>query len=129
MKFEDLAKHIEQNMPGVRIGKNLFISNVPASAKEGILLKESYAGTKCDPYMPKLRSGNFQVVVRGRDYTIARNQIERVSYLLEMEDVDFEEIHVKIIKALTEPIPYMESEGAFFEFAVNFYAVYDIVGE
>jgi len=127
MKFEDIAKHIEDTVSGIRLGRNLFINRVPADVTTGVLLKETYAGTERDQYIPGLRRGRFQVVVRGTDFSKTKSLIDTIVDTLSITEREFSEVHFKVIAPMTEPIPFMESDGGFCEFTVNFYAVYDIV--
>ena len=129
MKFEDIAKYIESKIPRVRRGRSLFVNQMPAEAEFAVLLKESYAGVEIDPYMPGLRRGKFQVVVRGKDFSETKNLIEEISRVLKLQETAFTEIDVKVCIPLHEPIPFAVSDGALHEFSVNFFAVYVIVGE
>ncbi|WP_374335527.1 minor capsid protein [Methyloversatilis sp.] len=128
MKFEDIALHIEQSIPSLIRGRNLFVNQMPADI-EGILLKESYAGTEIDPYMPNMRRGNFQLVARGRDYAATKQLIESVASTLNMQERNFAQIRIKTCVQMSEPVSFMISEGGMTEFSVKFFAVYDIVGK
>jgi hypothetical protein len=127
MIFEDIAEHIELNRRGLVRGKSIFINSMPPNS-EGVMLKESYAGTAVDPYIPGMRKGNFQLVARGKEYANTKSMVQEVATLLALKEQQFESIHIKICQQMTEPISFMISDGQMWEFSVKFFMVYDIVG-
>lgn len=129
MKFEPIAEYIETEIPAMKRGTTLFINMMPTTATYGALLKDSFAGTEIDGYIPDLRSGRFQLSTRASTYEQAKALCEEISTLLTMNYVDFVGMTVKTCRPLSEPIPYMPSVGNLVEFSVNFSVIYGIVTE
>ncbi|MDL2285096.1 hypothetical protein LJC19_08180, partial [Oxalobacter sp. OttesenSCG-928-P03] len=101
MKFEPIVEFLEHEFPGVLVaGKTLFINQMPATATEGFLLKESFTGTEIDPDIPLLRRGKFQLAGRGKDGPALKKMMEEISTTLTMQNVDLTGIQVKMMRPL-----------------------------
>lgn len=120
---------VEQNL-GVE-EKTIFIQNLPAqSGTPALMLKNSLEGTRIDYELPNYRKGRFQAIVRckANRYEDGEALADLVGKTLRLEQVQLGNIFYHYIRPISEPIGYQLSDGANYEFSVNFAAVYVIVG-
>lgn len=129
MKFEPLAELLQDNISKLKMGKTLFINQMPVEVIDGVLLKDSFSGTSIDGYIDGMRRGRFSVAVRGKNYSKTKELAEQVQDILSISGVTLPGMEVKQIRALNEPVPYMNSVGNLVEFSMNFSAIYGIVAE
>lgn len=129
MKFEPLVELLQESIPSLKSGVSLFINQMPTDVVLGLLLKDSFAGTEIDGYVPDMRRCRFQLAARGKTHASVKSLIEEAVAVLTMRGVTLPGMEVKSIRPLTEPIPYQSSIGNYVEFSVNFSAIYGIVAE
>lgn len=120
---------VEQGL-GVE-GKSIFIQNLPAqSDSPALMLKNSLEGTKIDYELPNYRKGRFQAIVRcnANRYEDGEALADLVGKTLTLEQTQLGNLFYHYVRPVSEPIGYQLSDGANYEFSVNFAAVYVIVG-
>ena len=128
MKFEPLVEKLQEEL-GLKPGTDLFINQMPATVKKGVLLRETYGGTEIDGYIPDMRRGRFQVAVRGKGYSEGYALAEAISEVLTLDNVTLTGLQVKNMRPISEPAGFALSDANNYEFLVNFVAIYGIVRE
>jgi hypothetical protein len=130
MIFEALATYIEANMGTFKQGKNLFINQAPEQpVAPMMLLRDHSGGLKIDGEIPSERAGRFQLIVRGKKHSEIMPHGREVSKLLTDQGLELDNVIIKMIRPMHEPLAYQRSEGGLFEISVNFAVVYGIVEE
>lgn len=128
MNLESIAKEIQR--AGLATMKtDLFIENIPAAVKEGVLLRGDFFGTPINHELPGYRKTEFQVIVRTANYKVGKKKAEDISILLTFDNRDLTGMAMKYIRPIHEPVAYPLSPGDLLEFSVNFEAAYVIVPE
>jgi len=130
MIFEPLAEYLEANISGTSLkqGSNLFINQMPLDVTLGVLLKNTYAGIKIDPYITGLRSGKVNLVVRGFNHGQVRALVFEAINLLILDGVRLsDEVHVHVMRPESEPLTYATSQANQIEMSVNLSVKYAIV--
>lgn len=110
--------------------KSLFIQDLPArAAPTSVMLKNSLNGTDIDYELPNYRRGSFQAIIRCKATSFEEGEAlaDLVSTTLTIEEKRLGNLHFKYLRPTSEPIAYQLSDGANYEFSVNFSAVYVIV--
>lgn len=123
---ESLTELLMQRMP--ELAGKVFVNDLPADVKSGVLFKEGYAGATIDPEIRGLRRSRFQIAVRDirSNYKKAKDLSNAIIQALDIpgEHRVAGGILIKSCRALTEPISYPISDGANIEFSLNFHIVY-----
>lgn len=112
------------------IGKNMFIQNLPEGAASlSIMFKNSLEGTLIDYELPLYRKGKFQAIIRckANNFESGRELAQLVSDVLTINEMTLGNYLYRYVRPVSEPIGYQLSDGANYEFSVNFAAVYVIV--
>lgn len=129
MFYEGIAEYIEAGIDGLRIGRNLFVGNMPASAY-GVMVKPGVYGDEIDSELPGMRRAKIQVVARDASYSKAKALADSVAQSLHVileKPIADGQIVIKSLRQTREPYGYPNSAGNLYEFSVNFSAVYVIV--
>lgn len=140
MKMEivaDLLNELAAANKALDFGGGVFINEMPATAKHGVLLMDTYAGTPIDPYIPKLRFAGLRLIVRSpsyvRGYRAANAICDELSAFRGMSvsgpllagllgkgvSVELRQVFV-----MNEPKPYRSSEGGYVEFELEIELTY-----
>lgn len=125
MNLGAIAKYLNERRIG-RIGETLFVTEMPAECKEGVLLMHGPYGTPIDHELPGWRDTGFRVVVRSVDYLSGEKLMVRACAALQTQtDVNFYgEMLMKRCLPFTEPRPYRRSQGGYWEFEVEMDCTY-----
>lgn len=130
MKVKQFAEYLEENGVGT-IGKDIFVQHLPErAASTSIMLKNSLEGTPIDHELPGYRRGRFQAVIRckANKFEEGEELAQLVSDTLTCYEKAIGEFHFNYLRPISEPVAYQLSDGANYEFSVNFMANYVIVG-
>lgn len=126
MNLESLADKLQDDRLG-KIGKDIFINHMPASAEQGVLLRQPYIGTPIDYELPNYRNTRFQAAIRSKDFKVGEQLAREVSASLTLTETVLPEMDIRYIRPRTEPVPFPLNAAGMFEFLVIFDAVYVIV--
>lgn len=128
MRLLKLAYHLQDKMPELKVGENLYVTVTPPNVVESVLIRDGYAGAKISGEIRALRQAPFQIVVRGKHPQECFHRAQEISDALETEHrTDIDNMHIHHIRATTEPIPYPFSQANIAEVVVNFSMSYVIV--
>lgn len=124
MKLNEVAAYLQGQGLGV-IGTSIFAGEMPESCKQGILLMDTYSGSRIDHELPGWRDTGFRLVVRHPDYTQGEQLAEQVSAVLTIQrDVPMGTIFVKRMLPYNDPKPYRRSEAGVWEFETDVETTY-----
>lgn len=126
MKLKEVASYLEQKGVG-KMGKTIFVGEMPLDATQGILLMDTYSGTSIDHELPGWRDTGFRVVTRSANYGAGEQLAESVSQALTiMSDVQFApNMLMRQCLPQNDPLPYRRSKGSgIWEFEVDFECIY-----
>lgn len=129
MDFLTLFEHLTELIPELEFGRNLFINSMPtdlSGERMQVLFRDTYSGIQIDEYIEDYRYGRVTMSVRGYDYAETRNFTKRISEVLTLVSTIIGDVEVKLMRPLSEPVGFMDSEGGYHEFMVNFYVVYGV---
>ena len=119
MNLMPLVDLLATNQVGIK-GENLFINMLPPDSLNAILVRNTLAGTKIDYELPKYFRTEFQLIVRGTDYTATSNLIAQAVTALTLVETQVENQYFKYCRPSTEPTSYPISKGDLIEFNVVF---------
>lgn len=124
MNIEDIALYLDKQDVGT-IGKSIFVNDMPASCKDGILLLGSYAGTLINHEMPNYFITEFRIVIRSVDYSVGFALANKVSKVL-TSHTGFTTGNMLVRQCLpiNTPRSYRRSVGSFWEFEVDVQVVF-----
>jgi hypothetical protein len=126
MKLQAIAAYLDSLGHGIQ-GQTLFVDEMPAECKEGILLLDTYSGTQINHYLPGYRATGFRVAVRSTDHDAGHELATTVvSALTVHTDTVVEGITVRQMLPLNDPRPYRRSVGAYWEFEVDVDIVFNV---
>jgi len=124
MNLQAISAHLERNRLGKQ-GSTLFVTEMPSTCKEGILLMDRYSGSVIDHELPGWRNTGFGMIVRSADYLRGRRLATQASGVLTIQtDVNMGEILMRQCLPYNDPRPYRRSEGGYWEFEVDVDCVY-----
>lgn len=125
MNLIGIADYIESKRLGKK-GTSLFIGEMPLEAKRGLLLIDTYSGSKIDHELPGWRDTGFRLVARSASYDDGYALAEQVLLALTIQrDTPMTKMLVKQCLPVNDPLPYRRSKGAgVWEFEVDFECVY-----
>ena len=129
MKLNSISDYLADNDVGVA-GKTLFVQDLPAGAgSPALMIKNSLDGTPIDYELPGYRKAKFQAIVRckANKFVDGEALADLVSSVLTLSEKRIGDMNFKFIRPINEPVAYQLSDGANYEFSVNFLAVYVIV--
>jgi hypothetical protein len=129
LKVKPLADYLEDQGVGI-VGQNIFVQHLPEdSGTPALMLKNSLEGTAIDYELPGYRKGKFQAVVRckANKFEMGEAFAQLVSDTLTIQNLQIGNMHFNYLRPSSEPIGYQLSDGANYEFSVNFTANYVIV--
>jgi len=122
MNLNAIAQHLTAMQPKLKAGRNLFIGEMPAVCKDGVLLMPPYHGAPIDHELRGLITTEFAYVVRAVDYdagnALARDLITRLTVYGDTQ-IAGGTVLVKQMLPLNEPRPYRRSVGGYWEFEVD----------
>lgn len=121
MIIKEMASILEDAGIGT-IGVDIFVNYMPSDVEVGILLLGRMSGDVIDYYLPGIKRGGFQVIVRVPDYDDAL--INSILPLLTIQGKTVKGLDVKYILPKTDPVVYPATDGNNIEYSVNFDAVY-----
>lgn len=122
--LEKLVGHIESSVSALKSKQSLFINQMPVDVELGALLKVGPSGFQIDGETG-VRKGKLQVVVRGKNSVECEGIAQEISDALTMNEVNFDdELMVRSIRPLHEPVGYMISAGNNYEYSVNLFVIY-----
>jgi hypothetical protein len=126
MKLEALAELIVADGLGV-IGQTLFVYQMPASCKSGIVLRLPPTGNSLNHYIPGYISGKFQVIIRDTSYEAGNEKSNRLSKLFTFfEPKDFLDEQNRLYMRINQcfpcntPIIYPRLENNLVEWSITF---------
>jgi hypothetical protein len=124
MNLRSIAQYLEAASLGSR-GLTIFITEMPSTCKEGILLMDRYSGSPIDHELPGWRDTGFGMVVRSAEYDAGYALASRASIELTIQqETDMEELIMRQCLPYNEPRPYRRSVGGFWEFEVDLECTY-----
>lgn len=129
MNLEAVAHFLEAKRMG-RQGESIFVTSMPIEAQEGILLLDTYAGSKIDHELPGWRETGFRMVVRHPSYSDGKKLAERVSDVLTLQKTTpmgtarTGQIEMRLCLPVNDPKPYRPSEAGAWEFEVDVECTY-----
>lgn len=126
MNLQSLAMQLQKDGVG-RIGTSIFIADMPADAKSGVLLRGPRLGSPIDYELPGYRNTHFNVSVRGQTYKEGEALMKKAMASLTITETEIPGMDIRYIRPQTDPIPFPLSDAKIFEFLVIFEAVYVIV--
>lgn len=119
-KLESIAQILQENGFG-KMGKTIFINNMPES-EEGILILEQTYGNRVNPQLPKYyNDSGFQVIVRNKKFEKARQIAYNIMEILTIEkSKQVDNIWVNQCYARRLPQIYARMDGNMLEASINF---------
>lgn len=112
-------------------GENLFSHQIPATMKEGIMIKLPLDGTPVNNYLPGFFKSTFQVIVRAT--TNAEGELkcrEVIDALVSQQGRDFYDapgklaMRIELLVLDRLPIRYPRQDSNAIEWSVNFNVVF-----
>lgn len=130
MRFGELVGIFSQIEPTLVPGTNLFVDRLPDVITDGVLLTDNgTSGTEIDTYIPGMRKGRFQVIVRSTDKHAGRVLAESIANKVCVDgQLDAGEVRFFYIKPISEPISFPTAVSGLFEHSINFLTAYAIIG-
>lgn len=124
MKLTEVAVYLAAEGLGV-IGQSLFVGEMPATCTRGILLMDTYSGSRIDHELPGWRDTGFRVVIRHDNYEAGEALAEQVSAKLTLQrNVQMGSILVRMMLPYNDPKPYRRSESGVWEFETDVETIY-----
>ena len=131
MMLNNIAQYL-QDMGKGSVGSSIFVTEMPREYKTGILLMDTYGGTRIDHELPGYRSTGFRLVVRSPDYKAGGILARSASKALTLQrhvlmlsfDADDAPIMMRQCLPVTDPKPYRRSDEGVWEFEVDVECVY-----
>lgn len=117
MNLEPIVNYLAANGIG-RKGNTLFAYNLP-NVDFGILVIAK-SPVMINPYQKSRKSGQFQLVVRGRQAREVLRPAEQAVKLLDGEGIVMGDMRFLVLKPVHEPLLYPRSDGNMLEASVNF---------
>lgn len=119
MKLEAISALLDSLGFGVE-GKDIFINEMPADCKTGILLLDTYSGSEIDHYKPGYYDTGFRVAVRAVQFTTGADLALRLVKAMTIHsDTPSESITIRQMLPVNLPRPYRRSVGGFWEFEID----------
>lgn len=127
MSLEAIAAILEDAGLGI-MGSSIFVHNIPASATNGILIRQLRGGAIIDPELPGWRRWTFMMIVRATELNTGMDLMRQAVEALSSENEHVEQdLLWKYRRPESEPMVYPLSSGANYELQVNIDACYVIV--
>ena len=124
MKLNEVAMYLQAQGLGT-VGQNIFVLEMPASCNAGILLMDTYSGSRIDHELPGWRDTGFRLVIRHPDYQAGETLAEQASAALTLQrDVQMGPILVRRMLPYNDPKPYRRSEAGVWEFETDVETTY-----
>lgn len=106
------------------VGQTIFVTEMPASCKAGILLMHRYQ-TRIDHELPGWRDTGFRLIARHEQYTPGEALAAGAGGALTIwQDTQMDNLLVRKMLPQTDPQPYRRSEAGVWEFEVEVETVY-----
>lgn len=119
MKLMTIAMHLQDSNRGT-FGSDIFVTEMPLDCKEGLLLMDTYSGSRIDHELPGWRDTGFRLVTRSADYLTGEDLARSTGeFLKTQQEVTIRDILVKKCLPVTDPHPYRRSEAGYWEFEVD----------
>lgn len=124
MNLEAVMTHLQDSAVGEE-GKSLFITEMPYECKEGILLMDTYSGTKIDHELPGYYDTGYRFVVRSANYARGFALAKQASRVLTTQrEMLMGGLTFKRSLPVNRPKPYRRSEAGVWEFEVDVECTY-----
>lgn len=124
MNLSRIAWYLEHLGLG-ETGKDIFVYQMPYEIERGILIFQSMP-SRVEPYIPDLRRGSFQIVVRGLHPEEVRLRATEISDNLTIKGIRMSDMAFRHITPAHEPLVFPVPESRYCEASVNFDYVYSI---
>lgn len=129
MNLTALSEYIASAAPTIPDLGAVFVHEFPSSATHGALLM--YMPVPIDGYLPKLRKSSFRIVTRSDKFTRAQALARALSNLLHISgNVPMgqgdDAVVVRVMRPVTEPLPYRRSTAGYLEVEVEFEVTYEV---
>jgi hypothetical protein len=123
-----IVKKIEDLALGVA-GQSLFVHEMPAECKVGILVRLPLTGIKIDHELPGYHRGSTQFIVRAPSHTVGQPLADALLAAFTLNEVTLLDaegkgMHLKHMLPKTLPIVYRRSDGNGVEWSINFELAY-----
>lgn len=119
MNLEPIVTLLEESECG-RAGRTIFINEMPAECRQGILLLDNYHGTPIDHYLPGYYATEYRLIVRSTEQAAGRALCQKaLSALTVHGDRTVDDTTIKQMLPITLPRPYRRSVGGYWEFEVD----------
>jgi hypothetical protein len=127
-EFVDIANYLAANGCGrvAGINRNIFVNHMPATVKEGVMIRQDYEGIPYQHELPGYFRAAFQVIVRNPDYVSGQTLAEKIATTLNKERVVFGTTNIKYIRPIQKPIVFPASSGDYLEFSTYFDVCYSV---
>lgn len=131
MRYDILIDILEKAGLG-RAGETIFLDEMPADCKRGILIKTPLSGIRFDHYLPGYFKTRIQVIVRARTRADGNDYAQQVLKALWTQEVkdytdpatgDFAMRTLQVLPD-TQPISFPRSDGSGVEWSINFAFAY-----
>ena len=122
-------KPLTQMLNTMRLGKlskTLFMQMMPASCREGILLRAPLTGTTINHELPGFYKGEFQMIVRSTSYEDGEDLAKKVvaALTIELTGTVVGSQTFNYCRPRTLPVAFPLSVGDLIEYNVTFDACY-----
>lgn len=119
MNLMPIAKLLHDKGIG-KLESSIFINMIPASATNGILLRNPLAGTKIDYEMQGYLNAEFQVIVRATNYPLGEETMKKIFAALTLDKAAVHGLNITLCYPTFEPVVYPLSDGNLLEFSTDF---------
>jgi hypothetical protein len=117
MNLEGVAEILDS--AGVAMmGTSLFINFMPTDY-EGVLLRDPFGGTPIDHELPGYRATSFMLIVRKKDYVVAKDIMQQAVEALTLSDLQAGGMQINYMRPRGEPVAYQPSPGGLIEMITN----------
>jgi hypothetical protein len=127
--LDQLATRLEAQGVGA-VGTDIFLYNMPAQAKSGVLLLEPQLGARLDHELPGYRMVRYPITVRTSHpetgYQLAKKVISALTITRQQALGGFT---VNYMRSVHEPVPFPVDEGDLVEYAVHVDTCYVVASE
>ncbi|MFA9261788.1 MAG: minor capsid protein [Undibacterium sp.] len=131
MIWDILVKKIEDAGLGIA-GESIFVGNMPAGLKSGVMIKFPLSGIDIDYYIPGYFIPDIQIIVRNSDPYLGEKIANDVMKAVSMQNQSFpatfdrRAVHVNMLIPSKLPIRFPALEGNSIEFSLNFISSFSV---
>jgi len=116
-----LRDWLETQLNANKIALKATVYFMSEAENEGVTLLADLSGVLVDHELPGYEKGQFQVIVRAKDFRQGGVLAKRVMALLTFQNVDIAPtVKVNFVRPRHQPLPFQKSKGGFHEFSINF---------